>query len=205
MTDREPLGAEAEALARYRAASRRRRTSTAGPARRRAVRTGRTATPSGPGPDARAPQRLGDVWRALADGRGWTNEVAVWSLANRWEAIVGPQVAAHVAVVSFDPRPASAGDPADRATADPGPAAGRGRQQALLPDPAPAPADHPPGTGGTLQLRADSGAWQQQMVWNLAHLQRRLDEELGAGVVGRIVVLGPTVRRPNYGPRRATR
>lgn len=205
MTDHELPGAEAEALARYRAASRRRRTSAAGPDRRRAVRTGRTATPSGPGPDARDPQRLGDVWRALADGRGWTNEVAVWSLANRWEAIVGPQVAAHVAVVSFDPRPATASDPADRASAHPGPAAGRGRQQALLPTPEPAPAQDRPGTGGTLQLRADSGAWQQQMVWNLAHLQRRLDEELGAGVVGRIVVLGPSVRRPNYGPRRVTR
>jgi predicted nucleic acid-binding Zn ribbon protein len=212
VTDREPPSAEAEALARYRAASRRRRTAAAGPDRRRAVRTGRTATPSGPGPDARDPQRLGDIWRALADGRGWTNEVAVWSLANRWEAIVGPQVAAHVDVVSFDPRPATAtatdpteGASVDGASADRGPAAGRGRQQALLPDPEPAPAQDRPGTGGTLQLRADSGAWQQQMVWNLAHLQRRLDEELGAGVVGRIVVLGPSVRRPHYGPRRVTR
>jgi predicted nucleic acid-binding Zn ribbon protein len=202
MTDRQEPGAEAAALARYRAASRRRRNVTGGPDRRRRLRTGAAATPSGPGPDARDPQRVGDVWRALADGRGWTNEVAVWSLANRWEAIVGPQVAQHVAVVSFDPRPVPPGDggPSDARQADP-----QGQQEALLPASGEESGADRAWGGGTLQLRADSGAWQQQIVWNLAHLQRRLDAELGAGVVGRIVVLGPAVRREHYGPRRATR
>ncbi len=196
MADREPPSAEAEALARYRAASRRRRKGSGGPDRRRTLRSGQSATPSGPRPDARDPQRVGDIWRALADTRGWTNDVAVWSLTNRWEDIVGPQVAQHVEVVSFDPTPAGA---SDARSGDPRPT-----QQALLPGPDAQRADPRGHTGGTLHLRADSNAWQQQLVWNLAHLQRRLDAELGTGVVGRIVVLGPSVRRPKYGPRRVT-
>lgn len=191
--------AEAESLARYRAAGRRRRSASGGPDRRRAIRGTVPATPSGPRPDGRDPQRLGDVWRALADGRGWTDDVALWSLTNRWDALVGPQVAQHVAVVDFDP--ADADGAAAGAAPAPGATDGRPRQGTLL------PADRTGGPpqvrrGGKLTLRADSTAWQQQMIWNLAHLQRRLDAELGAGVVGRVVVLGPQVGRPRYGPRR---
>lgn len=206
--------AEAEALARYRAANRRRAanpspTTLHGADRRRRLLRPVAGTPSGPGPDARDPQRVGSVWRSLADSAGWTNEMALWSLANRWPQIVGPQVAQHVVVVAFDPRPA-ADAPAPR------PRAGRrdlpeARQQSLLPDPAgagsllPDPAAAGSGStrqGGKLTLQADSAAWQQQMIWNLVHLQRRLDEELGAAVVGAIVVLGPVQGRRGNGSRR---
>lgn len=189
MTDERP--AEAEALARYRAASRR-RGGAIGSGRRRSAMRNLGQTRSGPRPDARDPQLLGDVWRSLTDGLGWTNEMALWSLTNRWAEIVGPQVAEHVAVVEFDPTP---GAPADGAH-------GGGDQQGVLVGEAP-PADAEP-SGGKLTLMADSHSWQQQMIWNLVHLQRRLDQDLGAGVVGRIVVQGPPSGRRKFGERRVT-
>ncbi len=189
------IAAESEALARYRAASRRRGSTSN---RRRGAMRALAQTPSGPGPDARDPQRVGDVWRRLADGNGWTAQLAVWSLANRWPEIVGPQIAEHVSVVAFDaeaaPDPRADGGSARRRRGQP-------RQQSLLP--APPPADEAGGReGGTLTVVADSPAWQQQLIWNLALLQRRLDAELGAGVVGRVVILGPAQGRRPYGPRR---
>lgn len=188
--------AEAESLARYRAANRQRAANpapSAGQSRRRRLLRAVAGTPSGPGPDARDPQRVGAVWRSLADTAGWTNEMALWSLANRWPQIVGPQVAEHVVVTGFDPRPAVGpqehAEPAGRR---------RPRQGSLLP----APAQQEPAAagrqGGKLTLQADSAAWQQQMIWNLVHLQRRLDEELGPAVVGAIVVLGPSQGRRGH-------
>jgi len=184
--------AEAEALARYRSASRRLRGSTGRPDRRRTAKRG--VSRSGPRPDGRDPKLLGDVWRGLADGQGWTSQMAVWSLANRWAEIVGPQVAEHVGVIRFDPQPSGEARPEEVGTS-PAPS-----QQTLLEH------DDEPAvrSGGTLTLRADTPAWQQQMIWNLAHLQRRLDQDLGEGVVGRIVVLGPQPGRRGYGNRRAS-
>ena len=190
----EPGRAESEALATYRSASRQRRASGVADPRRGRLRW-KAPSGSGPRPDARDPQRLGDLWRSLADGRGWTNEMALWSLANRWGDIVGPQVAEHVAVVDFDPEPGDAGKP--RATSP-----RRARQGSLLEPDGGAPTQRPDREGGTLTLRADTASWQQQMIWNLVHLQRRIDAELGVGVVGRIVVLGPPTAPQSYGPRR---
>lgn len=174
--------AEHEALSRYRAVNRR----GSGAGRRRAVVRAGTSAGRQAGSD-RDPALVSQVWRSLADAQGWSLQLAVWQLANRWAEIVGPQVADHVMVEAFDPRPQPGRDAV---------AAG-GRQASLVEEAAPdAPA------GGTLTLRADAAVWQQQLVWNLAGLQRRLDAELGAGVVGRIVVLGPAERRRSYGPRR---
>ncbi len=202
-----PDGAESEALARYRAASRRRAAAAPRDRRRAKLRTiGQTT--SGPAADARDPQRVGDVWRSLADGKGWTSEMAVWSLTNRWADIVGPQVAEHVAVVAFDPQGTGgpeAGRPGGRA-ADPVELRPSSAEQTALPGttgPQAEDAGDAGRGGGRLTLRADSPAWQQQMIWNLALLQRRLDAELGVAVVGRIVVLGPQMHRPSFGPRRA--
>ena len=118
--------------------------------------------------------------------------MALWSLANRWGQIVGVQIAEHVAVVAFEPQ-------TDEAAAAHPPR--RPAQAELLPlEPTAAPAEQP--FGGKLTLQADSNAWQQQMIWNLPHLQRRLDQELGRGVVGSILVLGPA-KRSSYGSRRA--
>jgi predicted nucleic acid-binding Zn ribbon protein len=189
--------AESEALARYRAASRRRRGTPGAKDRRRTAWRTLQQTPSGPGPDARDPQRLGSVWRSLADGRGWTSEMAVWSLANRWPQIVGPQVAEHVSVVAFDPRSQPAA--ADAAA---GPSRGEQASQPSLFGEASQAVDRTAKAGGKLTLMADSNAWQQEMIWNLALLQRRLDAELGPGVVGSIVVLKPPLGRRSLGPRR---
>lgn len=175
---------ESLAVARYRAAARQKRRSAEG-LRRSSIRRG-TEPRSSPQQNARDPQPLGQVWRALANQHGWTSDLAVWSLTNRWAEMVGPQVAEHVVVEKFDQTlavPAPKSEPT---------------QSSLLGDD-----DEPVGSsGGTLTLRADSHAWQQQMVWALRILQRRLDEELGTGVVGRIVVLGPPKTR-SAGPRRA--
>lgn len=173
---------ESAALARYRAAARQQRRST-GDLRRNSVRRG-TESRSGPRKDARDPRPLGEVWRSLADQQGWTSDMAVWSLTNRWAEMVGPQVAEHVVVEKFDQ------------TVQVAASESKPRQQSLLEQ------EPEPSSGGTLTLRADSHAWQQQMVWALRMLQRRLDEDLGIGVVGRIVVLGPAQPR-SAGPRRA--
>jgi predicted nucleic acid-binding Zn ribbon protein len=144
-------------------------------------------TPTGPGPDPRDPQPLGAVWGRFAQHQGWTEEIAVWSLSTGWAQIVGPQIADHVVVVRFDAdAPMAEATPQD------------GQQTALLPGPHPEQRR----SGGRLVLQADSAAWQQQLVWGLGHLQRRLDEALGRGVVGTIVVLGPGQREGRDGPRK---
>ena len=60
----------------------------AGPAARR-------RTWSGPGPDARDPQLLGDATRDLSDTRGWSTRVAEGAVFGRWRAVVGEQIAEH--------------------------------------------------------------------------------------------------------------
>ncbi len=57
-------------------------------------------------------------------------------------------------------------------------------------------------TDGDLLLRADSTAWANQMRLLQATLQRRLDEELGVGVVVSIRVLGPDAPSWRFGQRR---
>lgn len=55
---------------------------------------------------------------------------------------------------------------------------------------------------GALVLRADSTAWANQMRLLSATLRRRLDEELGDGVVASITVLGPDAPSWRFGNRR---
>lgn len=50
---------------------------------------------SGSGPDARDPQLLGAALDKLMTDRGWTKEVSLRLLLDRWPALVGPQNAAH--------------------------------------------------------------------------------------------------------------
>ena len=54
----------------------------------------------------------------------------------------------------------------------------------------------------TLVLRADSTAWATQMRLLSATVRRRLDEELGEGVVTEIRVLGPDAPSWRFGSRR---
>lgn len=55
---------------------------------------------SGPGPDRRDPQALGDVLGKLVRDRGWSKPAAAAGLFARWDEIVGPEVAAHCRPVS---------------------------------------------------------------------------------------------------------
>lgn len=62
---------------------------------------------------------------------------------------------------------------------------------------------------GTLLLRADATAWATQTRFLIPTLQRRLDDEVGPGIVRQIDVFGPTapvrsagrLRVPGRGPR----
>jgi predicted nucleic acid-binding Zn ribbon protein len=69
-----------------------RRSPTTG---RVAGRTGRRRNWSGPGPDARDPQLLGDATRDVASTRGWSTRVAEGAVFGRWRAVVGDQIADH--------------------------------------------------------------------------------------------------------------
>lgn len=64
-------------------------------ARRVANPAARRRTWSGPGPDARDPQLLGDATRDVADTRGWSTKVAEGAVFGRWRAVVGEQIAQH--------------------------------------------------------------------------------------------------------------
>jgi predicted nucleic acid-binding Zn ribbon protein len=54
-----------------------------------------------------------------------------------------------------------------------------------------------------LTVRADSTAWATQLRLLLPQVQRRLDEEVGEGVVTKVVVLAPTAPSWRRGPRSA--
>jgi predicted nucleic acid-binding Zn ribbon protein len=118
---------------------------------------------SGPGPDGRDPQLMGAAIAALISARGWQDEVSIAAVIGRWAEIVGPDVAEHVVVESFTP--GQGGDRADGAD----------------------DAD-----GADLVVRADSTAWATQMRLLLPALRRRLEEELGRGVISSVRILGPS-------------
>ncbi|MDX6286135.1 MAG: hypothetical protein QOG53_1620 [Frankiales bacterium] len=87
------------ALARARAAARRRGTPATAKTRQRGRRQQRLAADdrqlSGPGPDDRDPQLVGSVVRAVADERGWDSDLKAGSVSGRWSDLVGPEVAEH--------------------------------------------------------------------------------------------------------------
>ncbi len=58
-------------------------------------------------------------------------------------------------------------------------------------------------TDGVLTVRADSTAWATQLRLLLPQVLRRLIEEVGEGVVTKVVVLGPTAPSWRRGPRSA--
>lgn len=97
--DASDTGAVDSALARARAAARRKGT----PATGRAGGSGRRPTGagagrggmSGPGPDDRDPQLVGSVVRAVTEERGWEGDLKAGSIVGRWADIVGPDVAEH--------------------------------------------------------------------------------------------------------------
>lgn len=88
--------AAAEALARARAMARARGLRPGTPAKRTAV-TGAGRDPR----DGRDPALLGEVVERLITDRGWEHEVEVGGVIGRWEQIVGRELAAHAAPVTF--------------------------------------------------------------------------------------------------------
>lgn len=138
MTDDPALAA----LARVRATS------------QRAQRSRRSPTPptlSSAGPDDRDPQLLGDMLSRWVSSNAFGPALAVAGVAQRWQTIVGEQVARHVEVGEYLP--------SDR--------------------------------GGELVIRADSQEWAVQVRYLTDQIARRIDEEIGPGVVTRLTVQGP--------------
>ncbi len=76
---------------------------SAGTARRTNYFSGTGETRSGAGPDARDPQSLGRSVQRFIDAQGWDAATAVAALTSRWAEIVGPDIAEHVVVETFDP------------------------------------------------------------------------------------------------------
>lgn len=129
--------------------------ATTPPARRVA---GRRGGYSGARPDDRDPQPFGDLMRRLVDDRGWAGTVTSAAVAARWDALVGPEIAARC-------QPESLRD-------------------------------------GELVLAAQSTAWATQLRLLVPTLMTRITAELGAGVVTRIRVHGPTAPSWRKGPLR---
>lgn len=50
---------------------------------------------SGPGPDRRDPETLGNATRDLAQARGWSAQVAEGTVLGRWPSVVGEDIASH--------------------------------------------------------------------------------------------------------------
>lgn len=57
--------------------------------------TGQRRRWSGPGPDVRDPQPLGNLARDLAKKRGWSAQVAEGTVLGDWLSVVGHQIADH--------------------------------------------------------------------------------------------------------------
>jgi predicted nucleic acid-binding Zn ribbon protein len=73
--------------------------AASGVSRRR--RVAGEARRSGARPDARDPQPVGAGIDRLIAERGWAEPVAVGGVVGRWDAVVGPEVAAHCAPETF--------------------------------------------------------------------------------------------------------
>lgn len=71
------------------------------PTPRRVAGTQRRRSWSGPGPDYRDPQPLGQAARDLAKKRGWSPRVAEGTVLGQWPAVVGHQIADHATPVSL--------------------------------------------------------------------------------------------------------
>ena len=61
-----------------------------------------TRRPVAPGPDGRDPQLVGSVLDDVMQASGWTQRSGVAQLLANWADFVGPEVAEHVQVQTFD-------------------------------------------------------------------------------------------------------
>jgi predicted nucleic acid-binding Zn ribbon protein len=86
------------ALARARARAAEKGLAPGRPRKRPALRR---VQRSGSGPDARDPVLLGDAVRRLVEERGWQEPTTNASVLERWDALVGPELAEHCKPVSL--------------------------------------------------------------------------------------------------------
>ncbi|MDA8439140.1 MAG: DciA family protein [Propionibacterium sp.] len=59
---------------------------------------------SGPGPDQRDPQLVGDLFDRLVSERGWSTQLTARALLERWPDLVGEVNASHSRVEAFEDR-----------------------------------------------------------------------------------------------------
>jgi predicted nucleic acid-binding Zn ribbon protein len=144
-------------VARAKAANQRGSSGRSSSSSRRSRRSAPGSGWSGPAGDERDPKPLEAAVDRLVDEHGWSEEIAVHGVVARWDQIVGPEVASHVAPERY--------------------------------------------ADGVLTVRADSTAWATQVRMLAPTLVRRLNEEIGDGVVIRVTVLGPHAPSWRKGPR----
>ena len=95
---------------------------------------------------------LGAVLGRMVRAEGWDQPTKLGSVMAKWQVIVGPSVAQHCVVETFED---------DR-----------------------------------LIVRCDSTAWANQLTLLLPHIERRIAEEVGRGVVKQVIIRGPN--RPSW-------
>lgn len=95
---------------------------------------------------------LGAVLGTMVRAEGWDQPTKLGSVMAKWPVIVGPSVAQHCVVETFED---------DR-----------------------------------LIVRCDSTAWANQLTLLLPHIERRIAEEVGRGVVTQVIIRGP--HRPSW-------
>lgn len=95
---------------------------------------------------------LGMVLGQMVRTEGWDQPTKLGSVMAKWQVIVGPSVAQHCVVETFED---------DR-----------------------------------LIVRCDSTAWANQLTLLLPHIERRIAEEVGHGVVKQVIIRGPN--RPSW-------
>ena len=108
---------------------------------------------SGPRPSRRDPHPISDLLERTIRDKGWGTQLKVAAVLARWPEIVGPTIAKHCVVESFD-------------------------------------------DDGVLTLRTSSTSWEAQINALLATLEARVVEEVGEGIVKKIMVIGPN--RPSW-------
>ncbi len=144
------------ALAQARARAAEKGLSPGAPRKRPALR--RRDLRSGSGRDARDPVLFGDAVRRLVEERGWQETTTNASVLQRWDDLVGPELAEHCRPVSL--------------------------------------------VDGELVLVAESSAWATQVRLLAGQLLKTLREQVGPGVVEKVVVRGPAQPDWRKGPRR---